>query len=54
MKLENKKLYLMSQELANLEYFWNFNQQTEMEQYLKLNKFSEIRRIYTSYVRLVI
>ena len=33
---------------------WEFNKQTEVEQYLKLNKFLDIRRIYTSYVRLVI
>ena len=54
MKLENKKLFLMSQELLNLEYFWDFNQETEMEQYLNLNNFLDIRRIYISYVRLVI
>ena len=42
----------MSQELLNLEYFPDFNQATEMEQYLNLNKFLDIRRIYTSYVRL--
>ena len=33
---------------------WDFNQQTEMEQYLKLNMFLDIRTIYTSYVGLVI
>ena len=43
----------MSQELLKLGYFSDFNQETKMEQYLKLNKFLDIRRIYTSYVRLV-
>ena len=54
MELENKILSLISQELLNLEYFLVFNQETEMEQYLKLNKFLDIRRISISYVRLVI
>ena len=43
----------MSQELLTLEYFSDFNQATKMEQYLKLNKFLDIGRIYTSYVKLV-
>ena len=54
MELENKILSLISQELLNFEYFLVFNQETEMEQYLKLNKFLDIRRISISYVRLVI
>ena len=54
MELENKILSLISQELLNLEYFLVFNQETEMEQYLKFNKFLDIRRISISYVRLVI
>ena len=44
----------MSLEFRNLEYFSDFNQETEMEQYLKFNKFLDTRRTYTSYVRLVI
>ena len=32
---------------------YHFNQATEMEQYLKLNKFLYIRRVYTYYVSLV-
>ena len=36
-KFQNKKSFLMSQELLNLEYFWDFNQETGMEQYRKLN-----------------
>ena len=54
MKLENKILFLISQELLNLEYLLVFNQETEVEQYLKLNKFLDISRTYTCYVRLVI
>ena len=39
MKSENKILLLISQELLNLEWLLVFNQVTEMEQYLKFNKF---------------
>ena len=44
----------MPLEFRNLEYFSDFNQETEMEQYLKFNKCLDTRRTYTSYVRLVI
>ena len=54
MKLEKKKLVSMYQELLNLEYFSDFNQGTEMEKDLKLNKCLDIKIIYASYVRLVI
>ena len=54
MKLDKKRLVSMYQELLNLEYFSDFNQETEMEKDLKLNKFLDIRRIYASYVRWVI
>ena len=54
MKLEKKKLVSIYQELLNLEYLSDFNQGTEMEKDLKLNKFLDIKRIYASYVRMVI